>query len=153
MRNCKTPLILLAALLWPTVALGGDGGFCLLISDAISGGKNSTVVVRSAIELGHNACLVVQCALEAGGDPQEVVAGAIAAGAVSAVVSRCAINAGLEPEQLARIIAVSDLSLSFCYFPPAESTPERGNVDLDLPGIFDPIPPPPPRRDISIFTF
>jgi hypothetical protein len=128
--------VLTAAVLFPASAPGAKEDICELIQEAIAGGKSAEVVVRSALELGHQTCLVVGCAIKGGGTPSEVFNGAMAVGTGTAVFTRCAIDAGLDPGHAAALIMNADLSMNLCYFGNAA---EQGSASL-MESLFTPEP-------------
>lgn len=105
---------------------------CKAIRQAIGGGSDVDLVVRTAIELGYAPCPVIRCAVEGGADLGKVIEGASAAGTTPEVVSHCAIDAGADPGAVAALVADRFRDPSFCYF-----GPEGGSSDSALP----PTPP------------
>lgn len=78
---------------------------CRAVKKAIKEGQNERTLVKTAIELGHNACFVIKCAVLADGKLEYIINGANDAGVTSDVLSKCCISAGCDPKELARILA------------------------------------------------
>ena len=94
----------------------GAGDICSTVKRTIGEGKDARTVVKTAIELGHNACVTIKCALSGGASVEKVVTGAIEAGVTSAVVSRCALDSGAEAGEINRCLLTAGMSQ--CYIQP-----------------------------------
>ena len=95
----------------------GAGDICGTVKKIIADRKDARIVVKSAIELGHNPCATIKCALSGGAPVEKVVTGAIEAGVTSAVVSRCALDGGAEAGAINRCLVTAGISQ--CYIQPA----------------------------------
>ncbi len=107
---------------------------CDGVRRVLAGGRDPGLVVRTAVELGHNACQVIRCALEnacASGriaaDLAPVIQGAAAGGVSPDVISRCAVQTCADPAAVAAVLAEVLLDPNYCYFAPE---PERGAPPL-----------------------
>lgn len=115
---------------------------CDGVQRALAGGQDAALVVRTAVELGHNPCQVLGCAL-AGRCPENepetlesAIRGAAAAGVPQDVIARCAGEA-CDPGAVAALLAVILLEPNYCYFSPRP------------PGAAAALPPPRPVVDRS----
>jgi hypothetical protein len=90
-------------------------GICNAIKKLVSGELDTRKVVRTSIELGHNACLVIKCAITGGGDLEKIIAGAADAGATTDVISKCATDTGADPSKVAKYVEQAGLP-TLCYF-------------------------------------
>lgn len=120
---------------------------CSAIKSVIGDRRDSRIVARTAIEMGHNPCRVVRCAVEGGGDLEKVIAGAVEAGTGPDVVARCSIEGGAGADQVASILRMTPLGASLCYFDIEE---EPGPIEH---AAWDPFPPGDLKQNISPHTF
>ena len=78
--------------------------FCQQIQDKIRNEQNVRNLVKTDIQIGHDACEEIKCSIKGSGDLQQVLCGASEAGTTKDVVSRCAIDAGADPKEVAAIL-------------------------------------------------
>ena len=102
---------------------------CIAVKKTIKEGAKTKEVVKTGIQLGHNACLIVKCAIQAEGNLKEIIIGAIEAGATQDVVARCAIDAEADAREVAQYIREAGFA-GLCYVEPQEIEP----IDPNLPG-------------------
>jgi hypothetical protein len=117
---------------------------CDGVQRALASGQDASLVVRTAVEMGHNPCQVLRCALAGGcgGDEPETleqaIRGAAAAGVPEDVIARCAGEA-CDPGAVAALLAGILLEPNYCYFSPrppgggAALPPPRPVVDRSSP--------------------
>jgi len=90
---------------------------CPTVKSVIRENGTASVVVTTAIQMGHSACTVVKCAIEEGASLEQVIFGAVAAGASPDVISRCCTEAGARPAEVAAILAREEFG-GLGYTPP-----------------------------------
>lgn len=133
-----------AAAVEPAGQSAAERAACDGVQRALASGQDAALVVRTAVEMGHNACHVVRCALagRCGGDEPEAlgqaIRGAAAAGVPQDVIARCAGDA-CDPGAVAALLAGILLEPNYCYFSPrppgagAALPPPRPVVDRSSP--------------------
>ncbi len=96
---------------------------CAGVQRSIAGDFDPMLVVRTAVELGHNPCQTIRCAVEGKiSDHQpalceKVILGAVAAGVPSDVISRCAADV-CDPAAVAAILTATRFEPNYCYLSP-----------------------------------
>ena len=128
----------------PTAQSAAGRAACDGVQRALAAGQDAALVVRTAVEMGHNPCQVLRCALAGGcgGDEPETleqaIRGAAAAGVPEDVIARCAGEA-CNPGAVAALLAGILLEPNYCYFSPrppgtgAALPPPRPVVDRSSP--------------------
>lgn len=123
---------------------------CKLIDIALKRGGDLRKLVKTTLQMGHDACSVIKCSIRSDRRLEDIIAGAYDASVPTDVVARCSLDAGADGIRVSEIMA--GLSPNLCFLGPSVYGYTPGDAEAPIP----PAPGPPgivTRQVISPYTF